>query len=96
MRLPLVALSWMIGLAGAASAQSGKGTWLPCTIANHANGFDYQPTQRQVYPREVAAGVAPSTAREADESRTLEQLDRSLLLSEGVNPDSAPVFVSRR
>ena len=62
----MVVLQVAARLAGSASAQRVEGTWLPCTIASHANGFDYQPTQRRVYPREVAAGVAPSTARQAE------------------------------
>jgi len=95
MRLPLLAMTWVVCVTGAAVAQPSNGNSIPCEIGNRANGFDYQPTPREIYPRERSAGVLPSKVSEVQTDRTLEELDRSLMLSEGLSTESVPVFAPR-
>jgi hypothetical protein len=83
--LPLLMMS---GTVLAQTAQDDSPP--PPQIGNRANGFSYQPTPNVVAPREQAAGVAPSPAHQQQNNRTLTNLDRNLLKSEGLNPDNAP------
>lgn len=96
MRLPVLAVAWVVCLTGAAMAQRADGNSIPSEIGNHANGFAYQPTPSEVYPREVAAGLLPSKEHQVPTDRTLEDLDRSLLRGEGLNTESVPVFTPRQ
>jgi hypothetical protein len=95
MRVALSAMAWIVCMTGAAIARPTNGNSIPSEIGNRANGFDYQPTPCEVYPRELSAGLWPSKIRLAQEDRTLAELDRSLLRSEGLSTDSVPVFTSR-
>jgi hypothetical protein len=64
-------------------------------IGNRANGFSYQPTPGEVRPREMAAGVRPSDAKQADTDHTLETIDRNLLQDEGMSSKTVPAFTPR-
>jgi hypothetical protein len=94
MRLTLLAVAWVVCMTGAATAQRVNGDSIPSEIGNHANGFDYQPTPREVYPRELSAGLRPSEARQAPTDQTLQDLDRRLLRSEGLSAKNVPAFTS--
>jgi hypothetical protein len=56
----------------------------PAQIDNHANGFDYQPTDAQMKAREEAAGVRPDQQQKQQEDQTLQRLDRQLLSNQGL------------
>jgi hypothetical protein len=94
MRLLLLAVTWVVCATGSAMAQPTNRNSIPCEIGNRANGFSYQPTPGEVYPREVMAGLWPSKRDQAPTNRTLAELDRSLLRSEGLSTQSVPVFTS--
>jgi hypothetical protein len=96
MRLSFLAVAWVVCMTGAATAQRVNGDSIPIEIGNHANGFNFQPTPDEVYPREVSAGLWPSKVRQAPTDQTLEDLDRSLLRSEGLSTENVPVFTSHR
>ena len=86
-------LACMIGSASAQSADSNSPRpW----INNHVNGFNYQPTPAEVIPLEVSAGVRPSKASQKAADQVLEELDRSLLRSEGLSQDQIPAFSRSR
>ena len=95
MRLPILAVAWVVCMTAAAIAQRAGADSIPSEIGNRANGFNYQPTPRQVYPREVSAGLWPSKLRQAPTDQTLEEIDRSLLRSEGLSVENCtPVHVA--
>jgi hypothetical protein len=96
MRLPLTAVAWIFCMTGVAIAQPMNENSIPREIGNHANGLNYQPTPCEVYPREMSAGLWPSKVHQVLTDRTLEQLDRSLLHSEGLSIASVPVFTPRQ
>lgn len=95
MRLPFLAVTWLVCVTGAAIAQPTDGDSIPREIGNHASGYNYQPTPGEVYPREVSAGLLPSQHRQVRTDRTLEELDRNLLRSEGLGTKSVPAFTPR-
>jgi hypothetical protein len=80
----------IVCLIGPAAAQSVDQESIPREIGNRANGFSYQPDPRKVRPREVAAGVRPSSTHQAAIGLELEDLDRSLLNSEGLSAANVP------
>lgn len=92
MRSTVFAILWVICMTAAATAQAWKDAAVPRMIGNRANGFSYQPTPDEVRPRELAAGVRPSKARQVETDQTLETIDRSLLRDEGSSSQSVPAF----
>ncbi|HBK08980.1 MAG TPA: hypothetical protein DDZ81_24505 [Acetobacteraceae bacterium] len=86
----------LICMSGSVGAQTADSTPAPHWINNHVNGFDYQPTPGAVIPLEVSAGVRPSRDRQEATDRVLEEIDRSLLRSEGLSEDRVPVFSRSR
>ena len=96
MRSAFFAVLWVIFLTAVAMAQSGTITAVPQMIGNRANGFSYQPTPGEVRPREMAAGVRPSKAKQEETDRALESMDRNLLRDEGMSSRSVPSFTPRQ
>jgi hypothetical protein len=96
MRLPLLGVVWVICLLGAGITQSADAESIPCAIGNRANGFSYQPTPREVDPREASLGLRPSREHQASMDQALENLDRSLMRDEGLSTASVPRFTSRQ
>jgi hypothetical protein len=92
MRLTVFAVLSIACAAGPAIAQPADEATIPRVIANHANGFDYQPTPREVRPREILAGDRPPGERQVLTNQDLEDLDRQLLKSEGLSTKSVPKF----
>ena len=92
MRSPFFTVAWIVCLTVAAMAQSRDDATVPRMIGNRANGFSYQPTPGEVRPREMAAGVRPSGAKQAETDRALEGMDQSLLRAEGMSSHSVPLF----
>jgi hypothetical protein len=62
----------------------------PAAIGNRVNGNSYQPTPREVAPREKAAGVAPSSGQKRQNGQTLWNQDARLLKREGLGTKSVP------
>jgi hypothetical protein len=62
----------------------------PAQIDNHANGFDYQPTDAQIKAREEAAGVRPDQQQKQQVDQTLQRLDRQLLSNQGLPSGTQP------
>jgi len=87
MRTPAFALTLLLMTCGAALAQTNPP---PAANGNRANGFSYQPTPNAVLPREKAAGVAPSPAREQQNGQFLQEEDRKLLKQYGHDPNNTP------
>lgn len=96
MRSAIFAIVWMACTTGAAMAQNRTEAPVPRAIGNRANGFSYQPTPGEVRPREVAAGVRPSSGRQAETDRALETMDRNLMRDEGMSLQSVPEFTPRQ
>jgi hypothetical protein len=92
MRLAVFAVISIVCAMGPAIAQPADEAAIPRVIGNHANGFDYQPTPREVLPREILAGARPPGGREALTNQDLGELDRRLLQSEGLSTKSVPKF----
>jgi hypothetical protein len=90
MRKYVLAVIAILCLAGPAMAQGAGGGSVPTEIGNRANGLDYQPTPSEVIPREKAAGIEPSVARERAANEDLARIDKDLLLSEGISTESVP------
>jgi hypothetical protein len=84
--------SCIVGIAAARTAGDGS---IPRRIGNRANGFSYQPTPHEVIPKEKAAGVRPSTASERTTDQELGDIDRRLLLEEGLSTSSVPKLTPR-
>src|ERR1700722_15055742 len=78
-RLALLGVVSVICMLGAGIIQSADAESIPCEIGNRANGFSYQPTPREVGPREASLGLLPSREQQASTDRVLEQLDWSLM-----------------
>jgi hypothetical protein len=57
--------------------------------------FSYQPTPHEVIPKEKAAGVRPSTASQRTTDQELGDIDRRLLLEEGLSTSSVPKLMPR-
>jgi hypothetical protein len=93
-RLALLGVVSVICVLGTGVIQSANAESFPCEIGNRANGFSYQPTPREVGPREASLGLLPSRAQQASTDRDLEQLDRSLMREEGLSTASIPNFTS--
>ena len=94
MRVAVLAVVSIVCATGPAMAQRADSSAVPRVIGNRANGFDYQPTPREVQPREMMAGILPHGADQAPVDRDLEELDRSLLRSEGLSIEGVPRFTS--
>jgi hypothetical protein len=86
MRMRLVAVVATFCLMTAAIAQNSP----PSQIGNRAHGFDYQPTPREVVPREKATGILPPADQQEATNRDLERMDRDLLRDEGLSTRSVP------
>jgi hypothetical protein len=95
MRIAFMIVAATFCLMGAAVAQSVDDPAIPRGIGNHANGFDYQPTPREVIPREKATGVRPSAISQEKTNRELEEMDRDLLRKEGLGTSSVPAMTPR-
>ncbi len=65
------------------------------STGNRANGFSYQPTPGQVDAKEKNLGVRPSATSQKATNETLEQIDRDLLLKEGLSTRSVPSIKPR-
>jgi hypothetical protein len=90
--LVAVATFCLVGAAGAQTAGDGS---IPRRIGNRANGFSYQPTPREVLSKEKAAGVRPSTPSQQATDQELGDIDRRLLLEEGLSTSSVPRLTPR-
>jgi hypothetical protein len=86
MHIHFVAVIAALCLTTTAMAQNSP----PSEIGNRANGFDYQPTPREIVPREKASGLLPPTAQQDATGRDLERMDRDLLRDEGLSTRSVP------
>jgi hypothetical protein len=95
MRIAFMIVAATFCLMGAAVAQGVDGPAIPRSIGNHANGFNYQPTPREVIPREKATGVRPSAISQENTNRELEKMDRDLLRKEGLSTSSVPDMTPR-
>jgi hypothetical protein len=95
MRMPIVATILSICLMSAAAAQSMNRTSVPHEIGNRANGFSYQPSPREVIPRERSAGVRPTDTKQAAINHDLRDLDENALRLEGLGTQNVPWFTSR-
>jgi hypothetical protein len=82
-------------LMGTVIAQTTDEVSIPRRIGNRANGFSYQPTPREVVSKEKAAGVRPSTASQQATDQELVDIDRRLLLEEGLGTSSVPRLTPR-
>lgn len=82
----------LVCMIGSASAQTSYNQSPPLRIGNIANGFDYQPTPRQVVPLETSLGLRPPKGQEDKANDTLEAIDRQLLRSEGLPVNRVPAF----
>jgi hypothetical protein len=96
MRLPLLGMVWVVCALGAGITQSAAGESIPCAIGNRANGFSYQPTPREVDQREASLGLRASREHQTSTDQVLEDLDRSLMRSEGLSAGNVPRFTSRQ
>jgi hypothetical protein len=94
MRIFILALVCVACMADSPIARAAQDGSVPREIGNRARGFSYQPTPGEVRPREAAAGLRPSGARQGAADRVLRQLDSRLLRDEGLAPDNVPTFVS--
>jgi hypothetical protein len=92
MRLAIFAVVSTICAMSPAIAQRVDEAAIPRVIGNRANGFNYQPTPREVRPLEIQAGARPPGSREVLTNQDLGELDRRLLQSEGLSTKSVPKF----
>jgi hypothetical protein len=90
----ILALIYAVCMADTSIAGAAQDASVPREIGNRAHGFSYQPTPDEVRPREAAAGLRPSGARQESTDRMLQQLDSKLLRDEGLAPNTTPTFVS--
>jgi hypothetical protein len=95
MRMALLVAIATLCLMGAAAAQTASDGSIPRRIGNRANGLSYQPTPREVVSKEKAAGVRPSTASQQATDQELADIDRRLLLEEGLSTSSVPRLTPR-
>ncbi len=95
MRTPFIALLVAACVNTSAIGQPRADIPVPRKIGNRANGFSYQPTPGEVLPRESAAGLRPSVARQNAINQELSTLDRRLLLDEGLSAANVPRFAPR-
>ncbi len=95
MRIALLITVATFCLIGTVAAQTTNDVSIPRRIGNRANGFSYQPTPREVVSKEKAAGVRPSTASQQATNQELGDIDRRLLLEEGLSTSSVPRLTPR-
>ena len=95
MRIALLITVATFCLIGTVAAQTTNDVSIPRRIHNRANGFSYQQTPHEVVSKEKAAGVRPSTASQQATNQELGDIDRRLLLEEGLSTSSAPRLTPR-
>ena len=95
MRAQLLAMLLALGISTAATAENPPNS-IPADIGNRANGRDYQPTPKEVSPREKAEGVEQSPSSHRATNQELWELDKNLLKTEGLSTKSVPQATGTR